>query len=141
MDEYLLQGVHGVPETKPEERQKFLTTLRERVIVALTTEQVKKNEVFPQVEELMKDKYAAHLFLNGHLDYSYLSKYISIAKKNDLEFTIVTNKEYNSDIGLVIAAETAIDKENIYIKTKTPIQIQQQEEKEGFFSSFKNLFN
>ena len=141
MDDYLLQGIHGVKETKPDERRKFLTALRERVIIALTTEQVMEKEVFPQVELLMKEHTSAHLFLNGHLDYSYLSKYMTIARNVKLEYTIVTNKDYQSELGLVLAAETAIDKEEIFIGQKKEISkpIQQQEEK-GLLSTIKNIF-
>jgi uncharacterized protein YueI len=139
MDDYLLQGIHGVKETRPDERRKFLTALRERVIIALTTEQVM--EVFPQVELLMKKHTSAHLFLNGHLDYSYLSKYMTIARNVKLEYTVVTNKDYQSELGLVLAAETAIDKEEIYVGNKKEVSkpVQQKEEK-GILSTIKNLF-
>jgi uncharacterized protein YueI len=139
MDDYLQQGIHGVKETNPDERRRFLTSLRERVIIALTVEQVMEKEAYPQVEIFMKENSSAHLFLNGHLDYSYLSKYISIAKDSNLEFTMVTNKEYNSDLGLVLAAETAIDKEEIFIKKKFTVKVQEKEEK-GIFSTIQNIF-
>lgn len=139
MDDYLQQGIHGVKETNPDERRKFLTALRERVIVALTTSQVMEKDVYPQVEQLMKENASAHLFLNGHLDYSYLSKYMKVAKDAKLEYTIVTNKDYESQYGLVLAAETAIDKEDILIEKKMGVSFEQQEEK-GFLSSIKNIF-
>lgn len=139
MDDYLQQGIHGAKETKPDERRRFLTTLRERVVAALTVNQVMEMEVYSQVENLMKENTGAHLFLNGNLDYSNLTKYISIAKKLNIEFTIVTNKDYESDLGLVLAQDTAIDKEDIFIKKEIELKPIQKEEK-GFLSVFQKIF-
>lgn len=140
MEDYLLQGIHGAKETKPDERRRFLTTIRERVVVVLTAEQVIEKEVYPQVELLMKESGNAHLFLNGHLDYSNLSKYISIAKRLNLEYTIVTNKDYNSDLGLVLAQEFAVDKEEIFIEKEAATVLPTKPEEKGFMSIFQNIF-
>ena len=119
VDEILQQGIHGPKETKPDERRRFFSTsLRERVVVALMSEPGNGTEVYQDVANLMKENSAAHLFLNGNLDYSYLSKYITIAKKVKIEFTIVTNKDYDSDLGLVLAHNEAIDKEEIFVTKK-----------------------
>ncbi|MEM5596765.1 DUF1694 domain-containing protein [Niallia circulans] len=40
LDEYMQKGMYGAKETKPEERRKFLSTLRERVVIALKQSQV-----------------------------------------------------------------------------------------------------
>jgi uncharacterized protein YueI len=53
------------------------------------------------------------------MSYSYLSKYIKSASKYKVEYTIVTNKEHNSEIGLVLAHDYAIDKPDIYVERKT----------------------
>lgn len=136
VDEYLQQGMHGAKQTKPDERRRFLTTLRERTVIALTRAQVMKKGVEPEVAKLMDENLEAHLFLNGNISYSYLSKYIKAAKKRNIEFTIVTNKEYNSELGLVLAHDHAIDKEDIYLKKRiSPVAKQAMaEEKKGFFS-------
>ena len=138
VDEILQQGIHGPKETKPDERRRFLTSLRERVVVALTSEQVMESEVYQEVAILMKGNSSAHLFLNGNLDYSYLSKYISIAKNEKIEFTIVTNKDYDSDLGLVLAKNEAIDKQEIFV-TKKFLPIEEKEES-GLLSVFQNIF-
>jgi uncharacterized protein YueI len=135
VDDYLQQGIHGAKQTKPDERRKFLTTLRERTVIALTQAQVMKNGVEPEVAKLMDDNLQAHLFLNGNLSYSYLSKYIKAAEQREIEFTIVTNKEYDSELGLVLAHEYAVDKENIYLSDKIPpVKPVQAAEKKGFFA-------
>ena len=134
VDDYLQQGIHGAKQTKPDERRRFLTTLRERVVIALTQAQVMKKGVEPQIEQLMDENPQAHLFLNGNISYTYLSKYIKAAEKRDIEFTIVTNKEYDSELGLVLAHDHAIDKEDIYLSKKISPIAQPAKEKKGFFS-------
>ncbi|MDP4086903.1 MAG: YueI family protein [Bacillota bacterium] len=120
LDELLQQGILGPKEIKPEERKRFLGTLRERILVALKKGQVKEIKVYPEVEKLMKTNPEAHLFLNGHMRYEEFSKYVTLAKKYKIEHTIVANKEHDTDIGLVLAMDHAIDKADIYIEKKEP---------------------
>ena len=120
VDEVLQQGIHGPLETKPDERRKFLGTLRERIVVALKKSQVAEEKVYPQVEQFMKEYPEAHLFLNGNMNYEELSKYVKIAAKQKIGHTIVTNKERDTEIGLILAMDYAIDKEEIYISIKAP---------------------
>ena len=138
VDDYLQQGIHGPKETNPDERRQFLGTLRERIEVALTQGQVMENEVYLEVEEKLKAHPQIHLLLNGHIDYSYLSKYIKMASQYKIEYTIVTNKEYNAEVGLILAHDDAVDKENIYV-TRMEKAPKQQEESKGLFSFFKKL--
>lgn len=120
VEDVLKEGIYGPKETKPEERRQFLGTLRERVIVALWKSQVKESAIYPEVEMEMKKNPGACLFLNGNIHYNQLSKYIIAAKKYKLNHTIVTNKEYDSDIGLVLAMDHAIDKEKIHVAKAEP---------------------
>ncbi len=48
----------------------------------------------------------------------YLTKYVELATLNKIRYKIVFNKDYNTDLGLVLAEETAINQENIYIEKK-----------------------
>ncbi|WHY67458.1 YueI family protein [Neobacillus sp. SuZ13] len=135
VDEVLQQGIYGPLETKPDERRKFLGTLRERIVVALTKSQVAEANVYPQVEKQMKEKPQAHLFLNGNMSYETLSKYVKLATKYKIEHTLVTNKDHDSEIGLVLAMDHAIDKEDIYITNKELKAVKQEVKKnKGFFS-------
>ena len=140
VDEVLQQGIYGSIETKPDERRRFLGTLRERIVVALTKIQVAETDVYPQVEKAMKENPQSHLFLNGNLSYETLSKYVKLAKKYKIEHTLVTNKEHDSEIGLVLAMDHAIDKEDIYINSKEPkLDVQKEKKSKGFFSKIFKL--
>ncbi|WP_042346882.1 YueI family protein [Bacillus massiliigorillae] len=141
VDEIIEQGIYGAKEINPDERRKFLGTLRERIVIALTASQVRANQVQPEVEDAIKNNKEAKLYVNGNVDYSYLSKYIKVAQNNNVSYTIVTNKEHNSEIGLVLAYDHAIDKEDIYINENKPeMKPATQEDNSGGFSFLKKWF-
>lgn len=140
VDDILQQGIHGKKEIKPEERRKFLGTLRERIIVALTQSQVRESGVYKEVEEQMRRNPAAHLLLNGNMNYSELSKYVKLASRHNIKHTMVANKEHETDIGLVLAMDHAIDKEEIYITKKVEEIKVKTKEKKGLFSAFGKIF-
>jgi uncharacterized protein YueI len=138
LDDYLEKGMYGEKQTKPEERKKFLGTLRERIVVALTKSQVMEKCVYPEVEDFIKSHPNASLYVNGELNYSTISKYIQIAKKNGNSFSIVTNQLSSTNIGLVLAFDYAIDKEDIYISKNKSIQKESShKKKKGLWSSLK----
>ncbi|MBU8880299.1 YueI family protein [Bacillus sp. FJAT-29790] len=141
IDDYIQQGIHGQKETNPDERRKFLGTLRERIVIALTQSQVREPGIYKQVEDALKGNRKARLYLNGNMSYSELSKYTKQAAKNKIEYTMVTNKDHNSDIGLVLAYDYAIDKEEIYVKKESPKKtVQKGKGKKGVFTIFSKVF-
>lgn len=137
VEEVLQQGIHGPLETKPDERRKYLGTLRERIILALKKSQVAEATIYPQVEREMRQNPQANLFLNGNMDYTALSKYVKLAAKHNIEHTIVTNKEHDTDVGLLLAMDHAIDKEEIYITKKEISQPEPPKSKGLFAKLFK----
>lgn len=141
VEDYLQQGIHGQKEINPDEKRKFLGTFRERVILALTQSQVREKGVYQEVEDALKANHKAKLLLNGNMDYSFLSKYTKLSNKYDVEYTIVTNKEHDSDIGLVIAHEYAVDKEDIYIThKKVMVEDNKAHDKKGILTLIKSVF-
>ncbi|MER2060327.1 MAG: YueI family protein [Niallia sp.] len=145
LDDYMQKGMYGAKETKPEERRKFLGSLRERVVIALNQSQVIEPTPYIEIIDAMKKNAGAKLYLNGHLDYSYLSKYIKEANQVNMEYTIVTNKDSDSEIGLLIAYDYAINKENIYVgepKTETAEEESLKvEQKKGLFTTIGKWFS
>ena len=144
VDDYLQEGIHGAKEIKPEERREFLGSLRERVVVALGQKTVFENKVPPAFDDILKNNTGAVLYLNGHIDYTYLSKYVKLAESRKVQFKIVLNKDYNSPHGAVLAYGYAINKEDISLPdltiTKNTEKKNEKEPTEGGFSFFKKLF-
>jgi uncharacterized protein YueI len=137
VEEVLQQGIHGPLETKPDERRKFLGTLRERIILALKKSQVAEVTIYPQVENEMKKNPQVNLLLNGNMDYTVLSKYVKLAVKHNVEHKIVTNKEHDTEVGLLLAMDHAIDKEEIYITKKEISHLEPPKSKGLFAKLFK----
>lgn len=141
VDDYIQQGIYGEKQTKPDERRRFLGTLRERIVIALTQSQVREPGVYKQVEDALKENQKAHLYLNGNMSYGEFSKYIKAAGKYKVDYTIVTNKDHNSEIGLVLAYDYAIDKEDIYVKKEMGVKKQEKAKgKKGALTILSNVF-
>lgn len=116
LEDILKQGIYGSPEIRPEERKLFLSTLAERVYLCLTKSQVRHRGIYPEMDKAMKEKKNAHLYINGALNYTKYSNYIQLANKYSLPFTII-NDGHETPIGIVLAAETAINMEsNMFVK-------------------------
>ncbi len=141
LEDYLKQGIYGPKEIKPDEKRKFLGTFRERVIIALFVEQLYENGIYKEVEEEMKNSRGAKLLLNGAVPYRFLSKYVKLANTHGLPFTIVEKKDAETDIGLVLAYDHAINKEDIFINRETTKEAKSEQKKEPGLKGFlKKLF-
>lgn len=144
VEDILEQGIYGPKEINPEERRKFLGTLRERIVLALFSAQVRGEHVQPELLEEMKRNSGARLYLNGTIDYSYLSKYIKSANQYEIPYKMVTNQGRETNIGLVLAYDHAIDKENIFIEEGNTKQKQEDDapvkDKPSLFSKLKSWF-
>ncbi|MFD3450042.1 YueI family protein [Microbacteriaceae bacterium 4G12] len=115
VEDYLQEGIYGAKEINPQEKKMFLSTFRERVELALTSGQVMQDHSYQEVITSLQ-KSSVKMYVNGNVPYTYLSKYIALANKFNVPFTIVQNKEAQTPIGLVVAHAKAIDKENIFVK-------------------------
>ncbi|PFW92984.1 hypothetical protein COL32_17930 [Bacillus pseudomycoides] len=116
VEDYLQEGIHGQKQNKPEERNMYLGTLRERVEIALTIGQVMQSTVYTEVANSMRTSQSLQLYVNGSISYPHLSKYIKLANEKNVPFTIVQNKGTQTPIGLVLAHNTAVDKEQVYVE-------------------------
>lgn len=140
VEDYLMQGIYGKKEINPQEKKKYLGTFRERVVIALTQSQVREKEIFKEVEEAMKKNEDGKLLLNGHMEYGAISKYIDLCNKLNVKYTIVTNKEYNSEYGLILAKDYAVNNENIFVETKKISYKEVKKPKKGVLSFFSKVF-
>ncbi|MCM3236928.1 YueI family protein [Heyndrickxia oleronia] len=140
IDDYLQKGMYGDKQIKPDEKRKFLGTFRERIIIALKKSQVMENKIYYEIEEMMLKYPNSKLLLNGDINYPSLSKYIQIAKKRGNPYSIITNNDSNTSIGLVLALDYAINIENIYVTNELTPKPKKQK-KASFWSSIKSTLN
>jgi uncharacterized protein YueI len=136
VEDYLQEGIYGKKEIKGEELKLYLGTYRERVILVLTESQVREKTVYPEIAAHIKCYPDSKLLLNGYIEFEALAKYIQVAKDCKIDYKIVTNKEYHSNNGLVLAAQQAIDKEIITVEKSNVKSYEQKsvKKKKGLLS-------
>lgn len=115
LEEYINNGIYGARETKRAERRQYLGTLRERVLLALSKGQVRKQEGLKELEKELQSKDAAELLLNGELSYRFLTDYKKLANKYGVEYTTISDLEVETDLGIVLTADYAVEKEDIFL--------------------------
>ncbi|WP_157842996.1 YueI family protein [Bacillus sp. FJAT-44742] len=132
VNDYIQEGIHGSRRVNPDEQRRFLGTFRERVLIALTKEQVMKKGTYPEVEEMIKKYPDAHLLVNGLIGHKAVSEYTRLASENGIHAQRVTDHDSNTDIGLLLASDIAVDNEEIFIEDEKSEE-QETDKKPSFF--------
>lgn len=115
LEQRLMVGLHGAPELKRSEKVQHLGEFRERILRILTKGQVDDKQIYPEIEEALKDPRSSRLLLNGDLAYEYRAKYIKIARKYDKPFTVINDPTLKGNVGLAVIADYAVDVEKIEV--------------------------
>lgn len=139
VDDYLTEGIHGTRRPKEAERQRFLGTLRERIVIALTIGQVMTDSGIAKLEEAMKKHHKdTQLLINGKVSHRFLTAEKTLANKYNIPYTVISNNEIDTDIGAVLTYDHAINKESIFIEEDQKEEV--QEDDGSFFSRLKDRF-
>lgn len=141
LDDYVQTGIHGAKEVKKGERRQYLGTIRERVLFALTEKQVMKKEGLEQLEKELQAEEAVELLLNGELSYRFLTDYKKLANRYGVDYTTVSNLEVDTDLGIVLTSDQAVDKENIFLPAASDEKSESTEPPASFISRLKSLFS
>lgn len=141
VDDYLTEGMYGTRRPKEAERQRFLGTLKERIVIALTIGQVMTDSGISKLEEAMKDHHEdTKLLINGSVAHRFLTEEKALASKYNIPYTVISNEGVDTDIGAVLTYSYAINKENIFIEEENAKEQTKPEKKESFFAMLKNWF-
>lgn len=108
-------AIKGPPEFKPDEKVKYLGQLRERVILALTKDQVKEPIIYDEVRKAISDQRSSILILNGDVGVKNVLKYEDIAQAAGKSYTTIHDPDLKGNLGLVVASEDPVDIEDIYV--------------------------
>ncbi|MFC3041689.1 YueI family protein [Virgibacillus xinjiangensis] len=141
VDDYLTEGMYGVRLPKDEERKKYLGTLRERIVLALTKGQVMSDSGLKALESEMKANPEASLLINGHVSHRFLKEEKELAKKYNIHYTTLTDEENDTDIGAVLTYDYAIDKEHIFMDEESDEQKSDSKESPSLLSRLKKWFS
>ncbi|GEO65997.1 YueI family protein [Levilactobacillus spicheri] len=141
MEEHLQTAMYGTPKINPDEQRHYLGTFRERVSLTMTiAEVVDRQNLSPFITEI-----TAHpdyqVILNGHIDQADLGPYLKVASQHNVKFIIRQDTIYgvnDSDLGLVVASDTAINVAPVALSKKYPApsatDAPTQPKKEGWLS-------
>ncbi|HLR02149.1 MAG TPA: YueI family protein [Virgibacillus sp.] len=142
VEDYLTEGMYGVRRPKEAEREHYLGTLRERIVIVLSKGQVMTDNSLAELEEAIRAYPDATLLINGNIAYRFYKKEKDIADKHNIPYTVITNEENDTDIGAVLTCDYAIDKEDIFIQheEKTETEPEQGDHK-SFFMKIKDWFS
>ena len=118
LEKVIEQGIYGPPELRREEKNKYLGVFRERILIALTKEQVEEPGVYPEVISALRDVRASKLVMRRDVDLIRARDYLDLAKKMKVAFKRVDLPGLKGDIGLVIASSSGIDVPDILTKDR-----------------------
>ncbi|MFZ5943915.1 MAG: YueI family protein [Bacillota bacterium] len=115
LEKTIERGIYGEPELKKEEKEHFLGCFRERVLKVLTKKQVMERGTYKEILEILKDPRAKRIIISNDISMPSAMEYITMAKNNNVQFTMVDGHNFVGDVGLVVSADDACDVEDIYV--------------------------
>ena len=104
--------------SKQLEKNIFLGEYKERVIAALTKEEVEEKGVYKEIIQALKTKEAKNLKIARDIEFSKIKDYVAEAEKIGINYQLVDGLSYSGNIGLVVSADDALENpvENPIIK-------------------------
>lgn len=141
--DYLSKGIYGNKKTNPDERNKYFGSLRERVYLSMTIEQLISNDYLEPLKKEIQLHPNQQLLLNGQVDMNLLSPYIKLSQENDCSFRIVSDEgAQRSPLGLIYVSTDAVNEKIVDAAVKypqdSPPKVEEEKEKGSFF---KKLFS
>lgn len=123
MEQHLQTAMYGTPKINPDEQRKYLGTFRERVSLAMTIAEVTNRDNISDFVAEITDHPNYQVIFNGHIDQADLAPYLKLVGQHNLKFTIREEAIYginDSDLGLVVASDQAINQSPITLRDKYP---------------------
>ena len=93
------------------EKNLFLGEYKERIIKALTFDEIKEKGIYYEIEEALENKDVAKMVISRHANFDDIKKYIEIAKNKKIPYKMIDNLVCSGQIALVVVAKDAIEHE------------------------------
>lgn len=140
-NDYLQKGQYGTKQTLPDERRKFLGSLRERAYLVVSLEQVETKHAEQAFAAEFKRHPDGSLLLNGSYDMSSYTHLIQLSKRAEITFTFVASENaLHSPYAAIFTAAQAVNEPLIQLDEKYPLpeknMPQKKEKKKSFFKRF-----
>ncbi|OEH86367.1 hypothetical protein BHU72_14190 [Desulfuribacillus stibiiarsenatis] len=104
--ESVLKGAERMPLNQ--ERKLFLGYERSDVIISYDRASLHSKETLKEVENIIGQKRNLKLICNGTNSPELNMKYIQLASRHQQSFSIVTDEEFEGDVGLVIIQSSSL---------------------------------
>lgn len=104
----LTAGIHGTPELRADEKRRYLGFFRERVIQAVTFNQIRSKEGLGVMLEALKDQRGVELVIHQNVRGAAMPLIVQ-AQRKGLDFTIVSNPNFVGEVAVVLVAKDAVD--------------------------------
>lgn len=126
------QAAQGItPQTKPDERRRYLGSLRERVLVRMNNTEIKDPALTKIFLQHIDDYQGYSVLINGNIsDNGFLGKIESLCSQKGIAFTLVNNETAKTgpeDTAILVVSKTAINKMRIEIQQVYPPEMPKNE--------------
>lgn len=120
VQDYLEKGMYGAPQIKPDEKRKYLGTFRERIYLSMTLAEMSNTRNLTYFKEELTTNPNHQVLINAAVASHLQNTYMVATQKANCPFKIVDtdNQAHPQAIGLVYAAEEAVNVERISVTEK-----------------------
>ena len=94
------------------EKNLFLGEYKERIIKALTFDEIREKGIYYEKEKALENKEVAKMVISRHANFDDIKKYIEIAKRKKIPYKMIDNLLCEGQIALVVVAKDAITHED-----------------------------
>ncbi|CCI87216.1 YueI family protein [Lactobacillus gigeriorum] len=120
LNKRLEQAAQGItPQTRPDERRRFLGSLRERCLIRIDNTEINNEELTNLFLTHLDDYQGYSILINGNISNNrFLNKLEAQASKKNIPFTLVNNetaKTGPTDTAVLVVAKDAINRMRIEI--------------------------
>lgn len=119
LQQHLDSAIHGAPQTNPDERRQYLGSLRERVFLGITNQELATAQA--KFEAHLTDYKPYSVLLNGKNPVA--TNYLAALSEHAIPFTLVNNETAKTEpeaFGLLVVAKDAINHEMITLDARYP---------------------
>lgn len=90
------------------EKNCFLGEYRERVLAALTFDEIREKGIYLEIDKALSEKEAKKMVISRELDFNCTKKYIEMAKSKNISCKMMDNLLNTGDVGLVVVSDEAL---------------------------------
>lgn len=120
----VLQGINGAPQLKVDEKNRYLSNFKERVIFTVANQELSNGRIAKLVAQEVAQYPDGQFYFNGQMSSELQGTWIALATTHHRPFTIINNHVSSeaTALGVVYAGLTAIDLPTVALLEKYPVE-------------------